>query len=352
MHLETVGRYRLDEPLGSGGMAVVYRGYDDELERPVAVKLLADNLAADERFRRRFLREARLAAGLGHPNIVQVYDAGEHERRPYIVMEHVEGETVAELLAREGRLAPAPAAELAAQVAAGLAHAHAHGLIHRDVKPQNLLVERTGNVKIADFGIARSSTDTRLTEAGTILGTAAYLAPEQAAGAKVSPATDVYALGVVLYELLAGRTPYDLKSLQRLLAGGDELICPLRELVDGVPFELEQLVMRCLARVPRYRPAAAELAVALPALGRGSVTATAPTVPLVARPAGSPRLGRLQRALVVAGCVFVAIGAGAATLAFGDGPADVEPVPVRELTPRDQAEELSSWIRENTRAQR
>ena len=177
------GRYRLGRPLGHGGMATVYLGRDSELDRPVAVKVLAENLAGDAVFRERFLREARLAARLSHPNVVSVYDAGEDaDGRLYIVMECVEGETLADVLRERGRLPAAEAVGLALQACRGLAHAHAAGLVHRDVKPQNLLLREDGTLKIADFGIARAAETTALTQVGTVLGTAAYLSPEQALG--------------------------------------------------------------------------------------------------------------------------------------------------------------------------
>ena len=250
------GRYRLERPLGHGGMASVYLGRDSELDRPVAVKLLAENAAADSGLRERFVREARIAARLSHPNIVGVFDAGEDEGRPYIVMECVEGETLSELLARRGQLPPDEARGLALQAARGLAHAHAAGLVHRDIKPQNLLLREDGTLKIADFGIARAAEGTALTQAGTVLGTAAYLAPEQALGEEVTSAADVYSLGAVLYELLTGRPPYEFDSLADLAdKQRRHAITPVRELAPDVPPDLEALVMRCLARNPAYRPA-------------------------------------------------------------------------------------------------
>ena len=204
------GRYRLERPLGHGGMASVYLAHDAELDRPVAVKLLAESLAGDTAFRRRFLREARLAARLSHPNVVAVFDAGEADGgRPYIVMEYVEGTTLED----RGPLPPAEGVALAVQACHGLAHAHAAGLVHRDVKPHNLLLRTDGTLKVADFGIARAAEATALTQVGTVLGTAAYLAPEQAAGEEVTAAADVYSLGAVLYELLTGRPPYEPASL-------------------------------------------------------------------------------------------------------------------------------------------
>ena len=201
-------RYRLGELLGAGGMALVYRGYDPELARPVAVKLLADNLAGEPSFRQRFLREAQAAARLSHPNIVQIYDVGELDGRPYFVMEYVEGQTVAQHLHGRGRLPAAEVLTIALGVSSGLEHAHQAGVVHRDIKPQNLLLPAGGGVKIADFGIARTLDGTAITEIGTLLGTAAYAAPEQVAGLPVTEAADIYALGVVIFELASGTSPF------------------------------------------------------------------------------------------------------------------------------------------------
>jgi serine/threonine protein kinase len=261
--MKTISRYRLERPLGHGGMASVYLGRDTDLDRPVAVKLLAENAAGDDGLRERFVREARIAARLSHPNVVSIFDAGEDDGRPYIVMECIEGETLSELLARRGRLPPEEARELALQAARGLAHAHAAGLVHRDIKPQNLLLREDGTLKIADFGIARAAEGTALTQAGTVLGTAAYLAPEQALGEEVTPAADVYSLGAVLYELLTGRPPYEFDSLADLAEKQRRhAITPVRELAPDVPPDLEDVVMRCLARNPAYRPEKLEEALA------------------------------------------------------------------------------------------
>jgi serine/threonine protein kinase len=373
--LDVLGRYQVEDVLGGGGMALVYRARDEELDRPVAIKLLADNLAADEAFRKRFLREARLAAQLAHPNVVQVYDSGEADGRPYIVMEYVEGETLAELLSRRGRVPPAEAVELALQVCSGLEHAHRAGLIHRDIKPQNLLIRGDGTVKIVDFGIARSARGTRLTETGSVLGTAAYLAPEQAAGEEVTPAADVYAVGVVLYELLAGRTPHTAESLtQFLVSGHDQSIPELRELAPEVPEALEDVVMRCLARIPEYRPpSAGALAASLSAtsgelptaaVSRDEDTAEAPT--RLAAPAGTrvaatsetavrPAARRPRTAALAIGAVALALAVGG-WMAFSDD-SDPDPgsgssppaqAPQVDTSPAEQARDFSAWLRDNS----
>jgi serine/threonine-protein kinase len=353
LRLESVagGRYRVERTLGGGGMAVVLLARDGELDRPVAIKVLAEHLARDPSFRKRFLREARLAAGLAHPNVVQVFDAGEDGGRPYIVMECVDGETLAEVLARRGRLPPDEAVVLALQACAGLQHAHEAGLVHRDVKPRNLLLRSDGTLKLVDFGIARAAEETRLTQAGTVLGTAAYLSPEQAAGEEVTAAADVYSLGAVLYELLTGRTPYTFETLAELAhRQSTEPIEPMGELARGVPAALEDVVMRCLARNPSYRPAsAAELADQLRAALPGERD-TAATKPLPAR--ARPR--RRRRG------VWIAVGVAALTAAVlalavlatdGDepppAPPRVEPVP-RGDTAAEQARNLAAWLRENS----
>ena len=265
------GRYTLERVLGRGGMAVVYYAIDGKLDRPVALKLLAEHLIEDQAFRKRLLHEARVAARLSHPSIVQVYDAGEEGERPYIVMEYVEGETLAAILQRRHRLPPDEVVELALQICDGLAYAHAAGLVHRDVKPQNLLLTPAGDVKIADFGIARAEGGTRATETGTILGTAGYLPPEQAAGKEATPTADLYSLGVVLYELVGGEQPYRFSSLPELLAlQQTQVIRPLRQLAADVPPALERAVLRCLATDPRARPQSArELASELSETGVG-----------------------------------------------------------------------------------
>jgi eukaryotic-like serine/threonine-protein kinase len=349
------GRYRVERTLGSGGMAVVYLAHDEQLHRRVAIKVLAEHLAGDDSFRARFLQESKLAGRLSHPNVVQVYDAGETEGSPYIVMEYVPGDTIAQ----RGKLSYQDAVPLALQACAGLQHAHAAGLVHRDVKPANLLVREDGVLKIADFGIARAAELTRLTQHGTILGTAAYLSPEQAAGEEVTTATDIYSLGAVVYELLTGRAPYEFESLAELAAqqkGG--VITPLRDLESSVPEPVEAAVMHALAREPRFRPASAadfadELAAAseVPA---EKLLATAITEPVHSRtyrsvPGSSAWLWIVGAAAVATVAVILGL------LSLGGGGSSTKPKPVqiqapaRGATPAAEARNLSAWLRAHSR---
>jgi serine/threonine protein kinase len=325
--------------LGQGGMATVEFAHDLELERPVAIKRLAENLAANDEFKRRFLREARLAARLSHPNIVAVYDVGDEDGHPFIVMEYVEGKTLADLLRPRGRLEPEEAVALALQVCAGLETAHQAGLVHRDVKPQNLLVTPGGTVKIADFGIARSLDATELTAAGTVLGTAAYLAPEQAAGETVTAAADVYALGAVLYELLTGRPPFVADSLAELVARQQEgTITPVRELAPDVPAATEDAVVHALARDPEYRPpSAAALA--------DELQAPPTAVTMVERP--PPPTQGSRRALLVAlalGVALVVVFVVVLSLRGGSKQPSVT-APSSRGTPAQQAQAFGTWLR-------
>ena len=261
------GRYRLEGRLGSGGMSTVQLGLDERLERKVAVKLLAEHLADDPAFVSRFKHEALAAARLVHPNIVQVFDSGldEGSHRHFIVMEYVEGSSCAELLRDRGRLPVAEVAKIAADAAEGLDYAHRNGVIHRDVKPGNLLVSDSGLVKLADFGIAKATEQSSVTQVGSVLGTAAYLAPEQARGEESDPRCDIYALGVVAYQLTAGRLPYEATSLSELALKQQQEHPPsLVELDPTIPAWFSDAVDSALALDPAARPQeAAQLAAIL-----------------------------------------------------------------------------------------
>jgi eukaryotic-like serine/threonine-protein kinase len=297
------------------------------------------------------VREARLAARLSHPNVVHVYDAGEDEGRPFIVMEYVPGETLAQVLLRRRKLPADEAAALARQTALGLQHAHEAGLVHRDVKPQNLLLRDDGVLKIADFGIAHAAEISRLTQLGTVLGTASYLAPEQALGEDVGPQADIYSLGAVLYELLTGRPPFEFASLADLAEkqrGGT--IAPVRDLEPSVPGELEALVMRCLAREPRFRPASAgEVADTL-----GGAPQPTPTAATIALRGGSSRgiptwaWLALAAALGVIALVLGLARIGGSSSYRTPTVRRVQPIP-HGATPADEARNLSRWLRGHAR---
>ncbi|MDX6622734.1 MAG: eukaryotic-like serine/threonine-protein kinase [Solirubrobacterales bacterium] len=259
------GRYETSQRLGSGGMSNVYMATDRILERTVAVKILAEHLSDDERFVARFKREALAVAKLIHPNIVQVYDTGVDDGRHYIVMEYVDGRSGAQILQRQGPVEPETAADIGVQACAGLDYAHRRGIIHRDVKPGNLMIvggpvgggEMT--VKLTDFGIARAIEQTRITQVGSVVGTAAYLAPEQVRGDEATPATDVYALGVVLYQFLTGRLPYEGSTLAELaVRQQNETPLPPSTYNDEVPETLGAAVLRALEGNPNRRYASAD----------------------------------------------------------------------------------------------
>jgi len=258
---EVAGRYRLDSRLGAGGMSTVFMALDTVLERPVAVKLLAEHLADDEAFVARFRREALAAARLQHPNIVQVFDSGldEPSGRHYIVMEYVEGPSCADLIRDEGVLDIGQAVSIVRDACHGLDYAHRAGVVHRDVKPGNLLISKdTGAAKLADFGIAKAAEQTRITQVGSVLGTAAYLSPEQATGAESTPASDIYSLGVCAYQFLSGRLPHEYGSLTELaLKQQSESAEPIRSYRPEVPEALDRAIRVCLERDPQARYASA-----------------------------------------------------------------------------------------------
>src|SRR5438270_11680962 len=244
------GRYRLDELLGRTGMSEVWAAHDAELRRRVAIKLLAPD--AD---RARFEREARAAATLSHPNLTQIYDYGETGGRPYMVLEYLAGGTLEDRLAGGKPLPDADTERIAQEIAAGLAHAHARGVVHRDLKPGNVLFDSEGRAKIADFGIARLGEGGTLTEAGTVLGTAAYISPEQAGGQPASPASDVYSFGVLLFRMLTGRPPFEAEQPMDLVAlHRNEPPPPLERFRSHAPPALAALAEESLAKDPAERP--------------------------------------------------------------------------------------------------
>ena len=255
------GRYRLVARVGEGGMAIVWRAVDERLGRPVAIKVLREQFASDAELVERFRREAQAAASLSHPNVVQIFDVGRDGGRPFIVMELVDGLSLKELLRRHGRLSPPAAVAVAVGVARALAHAHRHGVVHRDIKPHNILLTTEGLVKVADFGIARAASATLLTQAGTVLGSVHYFSPEQARGQAIGPASDLYSLGVVLYEMLTGRLPFTADSpIAVALQHVQEAPPPPRRLRPEVSAALERCVLHLLAKEPGQRPPSAEAA--------------------------------------------------------------------------------------------
>ena len=343
-------RYEIDHRLGHGGMATVYCARDLKLDRTVAIKVLADNFAGDDEVRKRFSREARLAARLDHPNVVQVFDVGEEEEdRPFIVMEHVDGGTVADRMdGRRRSLQRAEAVRLLSQLCDGLAHAHDRKLVHRDIKPQNLLLRKSDAcLKITDFGIARAAEETtRITRPGKVIGTDRYMAPEQLADGKITPAVDVYACGVVADELLPqSRSP-----------------------------DLREIVERCLRDDPRERfgdaRALGEALATVDGNGDGTVVRrirshAGPTRRLPATgtetatwPAPKPIRGRAGRR-IAAGLAVLAIAAAGVVVALGSGGSD-SPTKASGTKPRaaalprtgdpaDQARALADFLRAQSR---
>jgi eukaryotic-like serine/threonine-protein kinase len=246
-------RYQIERKLGAGGMADVYLAEDQELGRRVAIKILNGRHANDGQFIERFRREAKNAAALNHPNIVSIYDRGEAEDTYYIAMEYLDGRTLKELIVGHGQAPVRVAVEYARQILSALRFAHRHGIVHRDIKPHNVLVDREGRVKVTDFGIARAGTS-QMTETGSIVGTAQYLSPEQAKGGEVDQRSDLYSLGVVLYELLTGKTPFEgetpVEIAMKHLSNAPQ---PPSELRADIPPELDMVVLRALAKDPNER---------------------------------------------------------------------------------------------------
>ena len=326
------GRYELEELVGSGGMSSVYRAHDRLLERRVALKILHEQFTRDADYVERFRREARSVAQLAHPNIVTVIDRGQQDGRQFIVFEYVDGENLKQLVEREGPLRVDEAIDLALQVANALAFAHEQGLVHRDVKPQNVLLDGDGRAKVTDFGIARSLDVEGLTMTGTVMGSSNYIAPEQARGQPVDEQTDVYSLGCVLYELLTGEVPYSGDNFVAVaMKHINEPVPDVRALRPDVPPRLAAAIEQAIAKRPEDRPTMTELEAELRACHgapKGAWTEEPATmiVPAAAaaRAARSPG-GRSRSRVWLAALALVALaviaGALAATSFLGGGTA-------------------------------
>src|SRR5438445_172704 len=283
-------RYKILRKLGAGGMANVYLAEDQELGRRVAIKILDDRHAADEQFVERFRREAKNAAALSHQNIVSIYDRGEAEGTYYIAMEFLDGRSLKELIITRGPAPVSIAIDYARQILAGLRFAHRHGIVHRDIKPHNVIVDSEGRLKVTDFGIARAGAS-QMTEAGSIIGTAQYLSPEQARGTQVDQTSDLYSLGIVLYELLTGTVPFTgdtpVEIAMKHISAVPE---PPSAKRPDIPHDVDLVVMRALAKDPNDRyESAEEMEADLDRLVRGVAVshATEESATQIMKPAGA-----------------------------------------------------------------
>jgi serine/threonine-protein kinase len=338
----TLGVYQIMEEVGRGGMASVYRAYQSSLNRYVAIKVLPPQLAYDEEFVQRFLREAQAAASLSHPNIVVVHDVGEQGGLYYIVMEFLEGQTLKDLIQREGALSPVRAARILEQVAAALDYAHQRGFVHRDIKPANIFVGPDDRVKLTDFGIAKAVSEAeQLTRTGMLVGTPEYMSPEQAAGTPIDHRTDLYALGVVLYQMMTGQVPHRGTTPHSILHAIIYDPPPLpRQLNAAVPPAIEQVILKALAKQPgdRYQRGV-DMAAALRAALAGRQVPSSMVVPTPSPKAPTPRPEPSARkpSLPLAGVllalaavtILVVIGLIAAALLAGE--AQATPVPTQVI---------------------
>jgi eukaryotic-like serine/threonine-protein kinase len=324
------GRYEIEELVGTGGMSSVYRARDSVLERRVALKILHEHFSADPEYVERFRREARAIARLNHPNIVTVIDRGEFGKRQFIVFEHIPGENLKEVVEREGQLPVAQALALTHQIARGLAFAHQHGVVHRDVKPQNVLLDESGTAKVTDFGIARSlDPGEELTQTGTLLGTSDYIAPEQASGEPIDARSDQYSLGVLLYELLTGEVPYPADSFMAVaMRHLRDPVPSVRERRRDVPDRVDKIVARAMAKRPADRFPSTEammgaiedaLADTGEGAGRNEATGVHSRVerPSPSRSAARPGPRRRQRRRRFAPLLLALLVVGAGAIALG-----------------------------------
>ena len=329
------GRYRVGRRLGEGGMATVYLGHDLLLGRDVAIKSPRPQFSADPGFRARFEREARAAASLSHPNIIDVYDVGEDDGTPFIVMELVRGQSLKEIIAADAPFHPDDVAELLEQIGGALDYAHARGYVHRDIKPGNILIDEHGRARLVDFGIAKGLADGDLTEAGASLGTVGYLSPEQAAGLMATPASDVYSAGVVAFEMLTGELPFAAETPVGVAMRHVHDPAPRpSHVVPGLPPQIDPIILRALAKDPtrRWNSAGAFAR----ALRDWRKAGPRPAVTQVPQPVATapPARGSLAPTVVIVILVLAALAALLWT-GFRNLPDPVEPTPSSVLMPPD-----------------
>ena len=334
---DQIGSYQIRRLLGKGGMGAVYLAHDPSLDREVAVKVLPDRLARDGAIVARFQREARSIAKLRHPNLMHIYTVGEHRGRPFFAMEYVRGSTLRSVIAKTGPLAPDQAAHICGEVMSALAKVHKAGMIHRDIKPGNIMVDEDGRAVLMDFGLAREEQDLSLTADHTVLGTPSYMSPEQAKGGRVDARTDIYSLGIVLYEMLAGSPPFKGKtSFEVLRQHIEDAVPPLLEARPGLPAAYDAVVEHALAKPPGKRfQTVGKMAAALAEISPSATlirTAremgdTAPTLvsgrPTRAAAAPKPRGAWLWWAVTAAAVVLAAL---LAWVVFRPEPRTVGPV--------------------------
>jgi len=336
------GRYEIEELVGAGGMSSVYRAHDRLLDRKVALKVMHQHYGDDPEYVERFRREARSVASLSHPNVVTVIDRGEHGSRQFIVFEYVDGENLKQLIERRG---PAPvelALELAIQIGSALSFAHQHGLVHRDVKPQNVLLNGDGRAKVTDFGIARSlEIQHGMTQTGTVLGTSDYIAPEQAQGQSVGQQTDVYALGVVLYEMLTAEVPFPAESFVAVaMRHINEPPPPIRDRRPDVPPRVEAAVHRAMAKKPADRFPTMAAFVAELERCHGELQGATQVLP--GRAPARSRRARRSSAWPVVTALVVLISAGAAAGVFFLVRHETAGSPAHSLSPLPPTAHLSA----------